>query len=104
MLFKADGSIACRVKFVFKTALYTIATAPQESWRSVKVTAAAAAALILDPAARAVRDSTPEVLEEAEADPQSQTQDGPVGRAKERWKEARNEMPEVMFALPEDFF
>ena len=85
--------MARRIRFVIKTALYTIGTAPQESWRSVKVTAGAAAALILDPAARAVRDSAPEADDEADA--QGQTQDGPVGRAKERWKEARNEMPEV---------
>ena len=67
----------------------------------MKVTAGAAAALILDPAARAVQDSAQEAYEEAEAEAQAQgqAQDGPVGRAKERWKEARNEMPEVLFTL-----
>ena len=82
---------------MLKTALHTVATAPQESWRAVKVTAGAAVALILDPAARAVRDSAPEALEEAQADAEAHTQDGPVGRARERWKEARNDMPEVIY-------
>ena len=65
----------------------------------MKVTASAAAALILDPAARAVQESAPEAYEEAQAEVQGQSQDGPVGRAKERWKEARNEMPEVILAI-----
>ena len=85
-----------RVRLVLKTALYTIASAPQESWRSVRVTAGAAAALILDPAARAVRDSASEVQEEAQSSSQPSTHEGPVGRARERWKEAQSDMPEVI--------
>lgn len=70
--------------------MHTVATAPQESWNSVKVTAGAAIALLLDPAARAVQHSPVEEQEE-----QDGSGDGPVGRAKERWKEAQNDMPEV---------
>ena len=80
---------------VLKTALTTLTTAPKESWNSVKVTAAAALALLLDPAARSIPDYAAEELEPSPESSQLHAQDGPVGRARERWKEARNEMPEV---------
>lgn len=61
----------------------------------MKVTAGAATALLLDPAARSIQDSAAEVHEEAPPSSHGYAHDGPVGRARERWKEARNEMPEV---------
>jgi hypothetical protein len=73
--------------------VHTIVTAPGESWQSVVVTAGAAASLILDPTAHAVQASTDESNNREEAG--GHGQGGPVGRAKVRWKEAQNEMPEV---------
>lgn len=90
---QSDSVSFCRVRNVFDIAFRTIATAPQESWNSVAITASAAVALILDPAARALRDSVEDSQDEALGD--GHPGDGPVGRARERWKEAQNEMPEV---------
>ena len=83
----------CRIRNVFQIAFQTVATAPQESWNSVAVTASAAAALLLDPAARAAQESVEDSQDEALGD--GNVGEGPVGRARERWKEAQNEMPEV---------
>jgi hypothetical protein len=84
----------CRLRNGLRVAVHTILTAPRESWQSVSVTAGAAASLILDPAARALQIST-EQSEDGEVEAGDHLQDGPVGRAKVRWKEAQNEMPEV---------
>jgi len=83
-----------RLRHGLQVALHTFRTAPQESWQSVSVTAGAAASFVLDPAARAMQIST-EQSEDGEVEAGGHLQDGPVGRAKVRWKEAQNEMPEV---------
>ena len=77
-------------------ALRTVATAPREAWQSVAVTAGAAASLILDPGARTGPGSSVDGEEEMEETGSGGGgQSGPVGRARVRWKEAQNEMPEV---------
>lgn len=67
-------------------------TAPKETWRAVRITAGAAAALITNTAERGVQDTA----DEQQADESlGESQRTPVRRAKERWREARSDMPEV---------
>jgi len=89
-------SVARRLGHGLQVAVHTLATAPQESWQSVAVTAGAAASLILDPVG--MQDTWDEGGD-GEDEAGAHTQGGPVGRAKVRWKEAQNEMPEVRTCL-----
>ena len=89
-----------RLRHGLHVALHTVATAPRESWQSVAVTAGAAASLILDPGERAgagSQEDSEEDMGEASSGSGNGSggQSGPVGRARVRWKEAQNEMPEV---------
>ena len=88
---------ACRLRTGLLVAVHTLATAPQETWRAVQVTAGAAVELIALTAERGVQDmaqknSTKEESQPATANSQAV---GPVKRARERWEEASSEMPEV---------
>lgn len=75
----------------------TLASAPLEMWNAVKLTAGAAAVLITR--RKEKEQGLEELVREAEVQPRS-TASGPgnhthVDKAREKWREARNDMPEV---------
>ena len=88
---------ACRLRIGLLVAVHTLATAPQETWRAVQVTAGAAGELIALTAEQGMQDMARKTSIKEDSQPATANSQavGPVKRARERWEEASSDMPEV---------